>query len=89
MTVRTSTHHLQSRYLIRTHRKEWEDTRIIKAYRSQYIIEGVFKEMKDRVTGSWWPMTDSNISVAAKGFTAASGHAGRTPSVDEEGSFGA
>ena len=49
-----------------TSRKDWEDTRIIMAYRSQYIIEEVFKEMKDRVTGSWWPMnhwTDSNISV--------------------------
>ena len=49
-----------------TSRKEWEDSRIILAYRSQYIIEDVFKEMKDRVTGSWWPMnhwTDSNINV--------------------------
>jgi len=49
-----------------TSRKEWEDTRIILAYRSQYIIEDVFKEMKDRMTGSWWPMnhwTDSNIRV--------------------------
>ncbi len=49
-----------------TSRTDWEDSRIILAYRSQYIIEEVFKEMKDRVTGSWWPMnhwTDSNIRV--------------------------
>ena len=49
-----------------TSRENWDDTRIIRAYRSQYIIEDVFKEMKDRVTGSWWPMnhwTDSNIRV--------------------------
>jgi transposase len=52
--------------LIITSRKEWSDTKIITAYRSQYIIEGVFKEMKDRGTGSWWPMlhwTDSKIRV--------------------------
>ncbi len=44
----------------------WDDSRIIKAYRSQFIIENVFKEMKDRSTGSWWPMnhwTDSKILV--------------------------
>jgi transposase len=52
--------------IIITSRKEWDNQKVIKAYRSQYIIEGIFKEMKDRNTGSWWPMhhwTDSKIRV--------------------------
>lgn len=54
--------------LIVTNREDWSDAQIIKAYRSQYIIEDVFKEMKDRNTGSWWPLhhwTDSKIKVHA------------------------
>lgn len=39
-----------------TNRADWDDVKVIKAYRSQFIIEDVFKEMKDRNTGSWWPM---------------------------------
>ncbi len=49
-----------------TSRKNWDDEKIIQAYRSQYIIEDVFKEMKDRTIGNWWPMnhwTNSNIKV--------------------------
>lgn len=49
-----------------TNRHQWNDERIILAYRSQYIIEDVFKEMKDRQTGNWWPMfhwTDRMIEV--------------------------
>jgi len=49
-----------------TNRENWEDTKIIKAYRSQFIIEDVFKEMKDRTIGSWWPVyhwTDAKIKV--------------------------
>jgi transposase len=49
-----------------TNRKDWDEASIISAYRSQFIIEGVFKEMKDRQTGSWWPLhhwTDSKIRV--------------------------
>jgi transposase len=49
-----------------TNRAEWDDVKIIKAYRSQFVIEEVFKEMKDRNTGSWWPLfhwTDSKIKV--------------------------
>jgi transposase len=49
-----------------TNRAEWDDVKIIKAYRSQFVIEEVFKEMKDRNTGSWWPLfhwTDSKIRV--------------------------
>ena len=51
-----------------TNRDEWDDASIICAYRSQYMIEAVFKEMKDRCTGSWWPLhhwTDSKIRVHA------------------------
>lgn len=49
-------------------REAWDDARIIEAYRSQFLIEGVFKEMKDRNTGNWWPLfhwTDSKIQVHA------------------------
>jgi transposase len=52
--------------IIITNRQDWDDSRIVKAYRSQFIIEDVFKEMKDRNTGSWWPLhhwTDSKIKV--------------------------
>jgi len=49
-----------------SNRKEWSDERIIQAYRSQFLIEDVFKGMKDRTTGSWWPLnhwTDSKLRV--------------------------
>ena len=52
--------------IIISNRESWDDSRILKAYRSQFIIENVFKEMKDRTTGSWWPLnhwTDSKIRV--------------------------
>jgi transposase len=54
--------------IIITDREDWDNSRIVKAYRSQFIIENVFKEMKDRDTGSWWPLhhwTDSKIKVHA------------------------
>jgi len=57
--------HLGKTLLI-SNRAEWSDERIIEAYRSQYLIEAVFKEMKDRTTGSWWPLnhwTDSKVHV--------------------------
>ncbi len=57
--------HLGKTILI-SNRTEWSDERIIVAYRSQYLIEAVFKEMKDRTTGSWWPLnhwTDSKLRV--------------------------
>ena len=49
-----------------SNRDAWTDERIIAAYRSQFIIEGVFKGMKDRRTGTWWPLhhwTDAQIKV--------------------------
>jgi len=49
-----------------TNRESWDEASIISAYRSQFIIEDVFKEMKDRQTGSCWPLhhwTDSKIWV--------------------------
>jgi transposase len=57
--------HLGQTILISS-RAEWSDERIITAYRSQFLIEAVFKEMKDRTTGSWWPLnhwTDSKLRV--------------------------
>jgi transposase len=63
-------HELSNTYLgkniIITSRENWSTDKIITAYRSQFIIEDVFKEMKDRNTGSWWPMhhwTDSKIKI--------------------------
>jgi transposase len=52
--------------LLLSNRGEWSDEQIITAYRSQYLIEEVFKESKDRGMGNWWPMhhwTDSKIRV--------------------------
>ena len=57
--------HLGKNILI-SNREAWNDSQIIKAYRSQFMIENIFKEMKDRTTGNWWPMnhwTDSKIQV--------------------------
>ena len=54
--------------IIVTNRSAWTDEQIVTAYRSQYIIEGVFKESKDRKHGTWWPQyhwTDSKIHVHA------------------------
>jgi len=49
-----------------TDRGEWDTERIIEAYRSQFLIEDVFKEMKDRTRGNGWPLfhwTASKIRV--------------------------
>src|SRR5208282_3690667 len=57
--------HLGKTILI-SNREEWSDEQIIEAYRSQYLIEAIFKDMKDRTTGSWWPLnhwTDSKLRV--------------------------
>ena len=47
-------------------RLKWHPEQIIDAYHGQYVIEHAFKEMKDRRTGSWWPLnhwTDQNIHL--------------------------
>jgi transposase len=52
--------------LLITGHKEWSDAQVIRAYRSQFVIEEIFHEMKDRHIGAWWPMhlwTDSKIQV--------------------------
>ncbi len=52
--------------IIVTDRDQWDDEQIILAYRSQFHIENIFKEMKDRDIGSWWPLyhwTDQKINV--------------------------
>ena len=49
-----------------TGHKAWTDVQVIQAYRSQFMIEEIFHEMKDRHIGSWWPLhhwTDSKIQV--------------------------
>jgi len=52
--------------LLITSHQEWTDTQVIRAYRSQFVIEEIFREMKDRHLGAWWPLrhwTDSKIQV--------------------------
>lgn len=52
--------------IIITDNHNWFTEDIVLTYRSQYIIEDVFKQMKDRRTGTWWPMfhwTDQMIRV--------------------------
>lgn len=52
--------------IIITDNHNWSTEDIILAYRSQYIIEDAFKQMKDRKIGTWWPMfhwTDQMIRV--------------------------
>lgn len=52
--------------LLITSHKEWTDAQVIRAYRSQFVIEEIFHEMKDRRIGTWWPLrhwTDSKIQV--------------------------
>jgi len=52
--------------LIITTRLQWEDDAVIDSYHSQYVIEHVFREMKDSKRGTWWPLfhwTDQKIEV--------------------------
>jgi transposase len=52
--------------LLITGHQHWSDAQIIRAYRSQFVIEEIFHEMKDRRIGAWWPLrhwTDSKIQV--------------------------
>lgn len=52
--------------IIFTDNHHWPTDDIILAYHSQFIIENVFKESKDRNTGCWWPLnhwTDQKIKV--------------------------
>lgn len=49
-----------------TSQSEWSDAQVIEAYRSQFLIEEIFQQMKDRDLGCWWPMfhwTDTKIQV--------------------------
>lgn len=52
--------------LLITSHQDWTDAQVIRAYRSQFVIEEIFQEMKDRHIGTWWPLhhwTDSKIPV--------------------------
>src|SRR5437667_147643 len=52
--------------LLITGHQEWSDVQVFRAYRSQFVIEEIFHEMKDRHIGAWWPLhhsTDSKIQV--------------------------
>ena len=52
--------------MLLTSHQQWTDAQVIRAYRSQFVIEEIFHEMKDRHIGAWWPLhhwTDSKIQV--------------------------
>lgn len=52
--------------LLITGHQHWSDAQVIRAYRSQFVIEEIFHEMKDRHIGAWWPLhhwTDTKIQV--------------------------
>ncbi len=52
--------------LLITGHQQWTDAQVIRAYRSQFVIEEIFHEMKDRHLGAWWPLhhwTDSKIQI--------------------------
>ena len=52
--------------LLITGHRSWTDGQVIRAYRSQFVIEEIFHEMKDRRIGAWWPLhhwTDGKIQV--------------------------
>lgn len=52
--------------LLITGHAAWSDLQVIRAYRSQFVIEEIFHEMKDRHIGAWWPLhhwTDGKIQV--------------------------
>ena len=52
--------------LLITAHAQWTDAQVIRAYRSQFVIEEIFHEMKDRHIGAWWPLyhwTDSKIQI--------------------------
>ena len=52
--------------IIITDNDSWSTEDIVLTYRSQYVVEDVFKHMKDRDIGCWWPMshwTDQKIKV--------------------------
>jgi transposase len=52
--------------IIITDNHDWATEDIVVTYRSQYVIEDIFKQMKDRKTGTWWHMyqwTDNMIRV--------------------------
>jgi len=57
---------LLGKNILVTSQSGWSDTQVIEAYRSQFLIEAMFQQMKDRDLGCWWPMfhwTDHKIQM--------------------------
>jgi transposase len=57
---------LLGKNILVTSHKGWTDAQVIEAYRSQFLIEQIFQQMKDRDLGCWWPMfhwSDAMIRV--------------------------
>ena len=57
---------LLGKNILVTSQSGWSDAQVIEAYRSQFLIEEMFQQMKDRDLGCWWPMfhwTDRKIQV--------------------------
>jgi transposase len=40
-----------------TSQTQWTDSDVIEAYQSQYLIEDIFRQMKGRELGCWWPIS--------------------------------
>lgn len=57
---------LLGKNILVTSQSGWSDAQVIEAYRSQFLIEEMFQQMRDRDLGCWWPMfhwTDRKIQV--------------------------
>lgn len=57
---------LLGKKIIITSQLLWSTETIIETYHGQFVIEHVFREMKDRDIGTWWPLhhwTDQKIRV--------------------------
>lgn len=51
-----------------TNPKSWSDEEIVEAYHGQFVVEHLFREMKNRERANWWPLhhwTDAQIRVHA------------------------
>jgi transposase len=60
---------LLGKTILITDQTQWSCEQVIQAYRSQFVIEDIFKGMKDRKLGSWWPLYHwTDPKIRAHGF---------------------
>jgi len=51
-----------------TNPKSWSDEEIVEAYHGQFVVEHLFREMKNRERPNWWPLhhwTDHHVRIHA------------------------